>query len=183
MKKPKGEDVIFIAMVIISLIAIVYCLGLTVVKSIKENPIGLDDTLFVTYKPSVDLIKDIPKVIQTEFGSVYKTKDFDDEAIVKSVKVDVIKAEIDGKKKSFELSGIDVKYDVLSQRIKEGDTIHIDYGMNNNTYIYMSDGTMVQHWLLINGYAVVSNVEESHREDFEAIQTMAQEKKAGIWAE
>lgn len=180
MKKRKPEDVIFAILVFVSLISIVYCVATTVVETVKDNPISLDDTLFVSLKPSIELAKRIPQAIDSA-SNAYKIKEYDDECTISKVEYDTIEVLIGNHKRSYNLTGVELKYDVLGSRLKEGDMLHIDYvGLNAN--LYFRDGTMIQHWLLLNGYAIVSE-EGTSDEEFEQIQEMARERKVGYWAD
>lgn len=81
---------------------------------------------------------------------------------------------------------------IVKDKIKAGDKLSVEYDVQTEdkygrtlAYLYFSDGTMVQDWLLENGYAQVMTIQPNSKyaEHFAEIQHRAAENGAGLWAE
>ena len=82
--------------------------------------------------------------------------------------------------------------DIVKEKLKEGDRLSVEYDVQTEdkygrtlAYLYFSDGTMVQDWLLQNGYAQTMTIQPNSKyaEHFAEIQHRAAENGAGIWGE
>ncbi len=82
--------------------------------------------------------------------------------------------------------------ELVKEKISIGDTVYLEYDTSGTdrygrtlAYVYFSDGTMVQDWLLSNGYAKVYTCEPDtkYAEHFEELESLAKEQKVGIWNE
>lgn len=82
--------------------------------------------------------------------------------------------------------------DLLAGKAKNGDLVYIEYGAKENdnfgntlAYVYLSNGTMIEEWLLSNGYAKVVSVDPNNKYDvhFRELSDEARAKKAGLWSE
>lgn len=81
--------------------------------------------------------------------------------------------------------------EIVKQKIQAGDTLYVEYDVLSTdkygrtlAYLYFEDSTMVQEWLLENGYAQVMTVQPNckYAEEFAALQHTAAENKVGLWA-
>ena len=80
--------------------------------------------------------------------------------------------------------------DIVKEKLHKGDTVYLEFDTSETDrygrflcYVYFEDGTMIQDWLLENGYArtmtVAPNVK--YAEHFKEIQAKAAENKVGYW--
>lgn len=81
--------------------------------------------------------------------------------------------------------------DIVKNRVKAGDMVYIEYDeqkkdKNDNTlaYVYLSDGTMLEEWLLSSGYAnaVAEPPNIKYADRFQELAYKAYEDKAGLWS-
>ena len=81
--------------------------------------------------------------------------------------------------------------ELVKEKIKIGDTVYLEYDTSESdrygrtlAYVYFADGTMVQDWLLSNGYATVYTLEPDtkYAEHFEELELQAKEQDIGIWS-
>jgi len=81
--------------------------------------------------------------------------------------------------------------ELVKEKISIGDTVYLECDVSETdrygrmlAYVYFSDGTMVQDWLLSNGYAKVYTIEPDtkYAEHFEELELQAQEQGIGIWS-
>lgn len=81
--------------------------------------------------------------------------------------------------------------ELVKEKISIGDTVYLECDVSETdrygrmlAYVYFSDGTMVQDWLLSNGYAKVYTLEPDtkYAEHFEKLELQAQEQGIGIWS-
>lgn len=81
--------------------------------------------------------------------------------------------------------------ELVKEKIKIGDTVYLEYDTSESdrygrtlAYVYFADGTMVQDWLLSNGYATVYTLEPDtkYAEHFEELESQAKEQDIGIWS-
>lgn len=77
--------------------------------------------------------------------------------------------------------------EIVKQKIQEGDIIYIEYDVSLTdkygrtlAYLYFEDGTMVQEWLIENGYAQIMTIQPNtkYADRFIEIQRKTIEKKA-----
>lgn len=82
--------------------------------------------------------------------------------------------------------------ELVKEKISIGDTVYLEYDTSEAdrygrrlAYVYFADGTMVQDWLLSNGYATVYTLEPDtkYAEHFEELESQAKEQEVGIWNE
>lgn len=80
--------------------------------------------------------------------------------------------------------------DIVKSEIKEGDTLLIEYDVQKNdkygrtlAYLYFPDGTMVEEWLLNNGYANVATYPPNvkYADHFQELAHKAAVNKIGLW--
>ncbi len=81
--------------------------------------------------------------------------------------------------------------DIVKSTLQEGDTVYCEFDVNPQDkynrylcYVYFADGTtMIQDWLLSNGYAQVMTVQPNSKyaDHFVEIQRTAAENKVGLW--
>ena len=80
--------------------------------------------------------------------------------------------------------------EIVKDKIKEGDTLYIEYDVGKTdkysrtlAYVYFEDGTMVQDWLLENGYANVATYAPNvkYADHFVELAHTAAENKVGLW--
>lgn len=81
--------------------------------------------------------------------------------------------------------------ELVKEKISIGDTVYLEYDISGTdrygrtlAYVYFSDGTMIQDWLLSNGYATVYTLapDTKYAEHFEELELQAQEQEIGIWS-
>ena len=135
----------------------------------------------------------------------------DSAVITKVTDGDTYHVELDGEEIKVRLIGVDTPESVapesyrkentaegskVSELVKEkisiGDTVYLEYDTSEAdrygrrlAYVYFADGTMVQDWLLSNGYATVYTLEPDtkYAEHFEELESQAKEQEVGIWNE
>lgn len=80
--------------------------------------------------------------------------------------------------------------DIVKNEIKEGDTLLIEYDVQKNdkygrtlAYLYFTDGTMVEDWLLNKGYANVATYPPNvkYADHFQELAHQAATNKIGLW--
>ena len=80
--------------------------------------------------------------------------------------------------------------EIVKDKIKAGDTLYIEYDVGKTdkydrtlAYVYFEDGTMVQDWLLKNGYANVATYPPNvkYADHFVELAHTAAENKVGLW--
>lgn len=80
--------------------------------------------------------------------------------------------------------------EIVKDKIKAGDTLYIEYDVGKTdkydrtlAYVYFEDGTMVQDWLLKNGYANVATYQPNvkYADHFVELAHTAAENKVGLW--
>lgn len=80
--------------------------------------------------------------------------------------------------------------DIVKAKLQKGDTVIVEYDVSktdryNRTlaYLYFEDGTMIQDWLLVNGYAQVMTIQPNSKyaDHFAELQHEAAENKIGLW--
>lgn len=80
--------------------------------------------------------------------------------------------------------------DIVKDKITEGDILYIEYDVEETdkygrtlAYLYFPDGTMIQDWLLENGYANVATYPPNvkYSEHFSELSHTAMENKVGLW--
>lgn len=100
--------------------------------------------------------------------------------------------EIDEKETVINLNGIEIskKYsDAIETALKQMPVLYIEYedNLTDNAdsivgYLYFTDGTMVQKWLLEKGYAEFSEKSNSrYKDELIDIENKAKENKIGLW--
>lgn len=85
--------------------------------------------------------------------------------------------------------GVDVSA-AVKEKIHSGDTVYIEYDIQTEdkygralAYLFLSDGTMIQDWLLEQGYANVATYPPNtkYAEHFADIAHKAMENHIGLW--
>lgn len=80
--------------------------------------------------------------------------------------------------------------ELVKEKVLEGDTLYIEYDVSPTdkygrtlAYLYFPDGTMVQDWLLQNGYANVATYAPNvkYADHFSELAHAACEEKVGLW--
>lgn len=80
--------------------------------------------------------------------------------------------------------------DIVKEKFLEGDTLFLEYDVSPTdkygrtlAYVYMEDGTMIQDWLLQNGYARTATYPPNvkYADHFSEVQHEAAESKTGLW--
>lgn len=80
--------------------------------------------------------------------------------------------------------------EAIKNKLHEGDTVLIEFDTSETDrygrflcYVYFEDGTMVQDWLLENGYARTMTIAPNikYADHFKEIQKKAAEDKVGFW--
>lgn len=80
---------------------------------------------------------------------------------------------------------------IVKEKIRKGDTLYVEYDISKTdkygrtlAYLYFEDGTMVQEWLLENGYAQCVTIQPNSKyaNRFAEIQHNAVENGIGLWA-
>jgi micrococcal nuclease len=79
---------------------------------------------------------------------------------------------------------------LVKERLTEGTVLYVEYDVSKSdkygrtlAYLYFEDGTMIQKWLLENGYAQVMTVQPNSKyaDEFAKIQHTAAVNKTGLW--
>ena len=80
--------------------------------------------------------------------------------------------------------------DIVKDKLKAGDKVYIEFDVSPEDkynrllcYVYFEDGTMIQEWLLKNGYAKTMTIQPNSKyaDRFAEIQHEAAENKVGLW--
>lgn len=80
--------------------------------------------------------------------------------------------------------------EIVKEELREGDKLTLEYDVQTKdkygrvlAYLYFEDGTMVQEWLLQNGYAQVMTIQPNckYAERFVEEEQKAISKRIGIW--
>lgn len=129
--------------------------------------------------------------------------------VIRVIDGDTYELEISGEKQKVRLIGVDTPESVapsdyrtenteegkeVSQIVKEKfqdiDTVYVEYDVSPTdkygrtlAYVYFEDGTMVQDWLLENGYANTATYPPNvkHADHFAELAHTAAEQKVGLW--
>jgi micrococcal nuclease len=81
--------------------------------------------------------------------------------------------------------------EIIKDYLKQGDTVFLEYDIgrtdpNGNTlaYVYFKNGTMVQRWLISNGYVQTETVlpNNKYAAQFESLEQKAKDNQIGLWA-
>lgn len=79
---------------------------------------------------------------------------------------------------------------IVKDKVQKGDVFTIEYDQQQTdrygrtlAYLYFNDGTMLQDWLLKNGYANVATYKPNvkYKEHFESIAYQAYQNQTGLW--
>lgn len=82
--------------------------------------------------------------------------------------------------------------DIVKSKLHEGDTVFLEFDASTEdkygrmlAYVYLEDGTMMQDWLLENGYArtVTYPPNVKYADHFTEVQHKAAENSVGLWNE
>jgi len=128
--------------------------------------------------------------VRAKDGDTFVVKDSSNEITVRLIGVDtpesVAPASYDkenteeGKKVS----------EIVKNTLQEGETLYLEFDVSEKdkydrylAYVYFEDGTMVQDWLLENGYAQTMTIKPDvkYAERFAEIEKKAKEGKKGFW--
>ena len=80
--------------------------------------------------------------------------------------------------------------DIVKSKLHEGDTVFLEFDASTEdkygrmlAYVYLEDGTMMQDWLLENGYARTATYPPNvkYTDHFTEIQHKAAENNTGLW--
>lgn len=129
--------------------------------------------------------------VRAKDGDTYVVKSENgEEATVRLIGVDTpesVAPESYGKENTEE--GKEVS-DIVKDKLHEGDTVYLEFDVSSEdkygrmlAYVYLEDGTMMQDWLLENGYAKTMTIQPNSKyaEHFAEIQHKAAENKVGLW--
>lgn len=81
---------------------------------------------------------------------------------------------------------------IVKEKIKKGDTVFLEYDIEKSdkygrslAYVYFEDGSMVQEWLLENGYAQTMTIQPNSKyaDLFASVQKEAMKAQKGLWAD
>lgn len=161
-------------------------------------------------KPTVDeFSKRIEEISAEENKSSIENPEGDTVTLKRVVDGDTYIVDIDGKETKIRLIGVDTPESVapegykentesgklissiVKDYLKEGDKLIIEYDIGRTdtygrtlAYLYLPSGTMIQEWLLQNGYAQVMTIQPNSKyaDIFIEIEKQAMENKLGIWA-
>lgn len=213
------KTVLFGLLVLLSIIAIIYCLFSDLFPSVKkaienDNPIS---NIVEQNKDAISIVSELGEFVADSTGKLLpqipeettsnnpsqtaSPQKYDDTGIIQSV-VDgsTYIINIDGTDTTVCLIGISfdentesgvVVSEIVKAYLNQGDTVHIEYDLgrtdpNGNTlaYVYFSNGTMIQRWLLSNGYAYATPIQPNSKyaAQFESLEQKAKENKIGLWA-
>lgn len=80
--------------------------------------------------------------------------------------------------------------DIVKEKFTKGETVYLEFDVSETdkygrllAYVYFKDGTMVQDWLLSNGYARMMTVPPNvkYADHFHEIENEAARNKVGLW--
>lgn len=139
---------------------------------------------------SAGITKETGTVVRVVDGDTYVLNINGEETKVRLIGVDTPEsvAPADYSKENTE-EGKEVS-DIVKEKIQAGDKLAVEYDVSPTdkygrtlAYLYFDDGTMVQEWLLKNGYAQCMTIQPNSRyaDHFAEIQHEAAENKVGLW--
>lgn len=130
--------------------------------------------------------------------------------IVRVLDGDTYIVDIDGSETTIRLIGVDtpesvapdeyykentesgnIVSEIVKSYLNQGDTIFLEYDVGRTdpydrtlAYVYFQNGTMVQRWLLSNGYAQVMTIQPNSKyaAEFVTLEQKAMENEVGLWA-
>lgn len=133
---------------------------------------------------------DKANVIRVIDGDTYELKISNKKQKVRLIGVDTPEsvAPADYHKSNSE-EGKDVSQ-IVTEKFRNIDTIYVEYDVNHTdkygrtlAYLYFKDGTMVQDWLLENGYANIATYPPNvkYADHFKELSHTASENRVGLW--
>lgn len=178
-------------------------------KAADEYEENGDITAFQESIKSAPQEQNSSEKIKDTSASVSQSKETVKGTVVRVVDGDTYVLNIDGTEKKVRLIGVDTPEsvapadyskenteegkevsDIVKEKIQVGDILSVEYDVSQTdnygrtlAYLYFEDGTMVQEWLLKNGYAQCMTVQPNSKyaEHFAEIQHEAAENKVGLW--
>lgn len=184
MKKPKIENVLFYIAVLLALVIIVCCVISSVVKTVKENfsiKEEIKGTVFEDIAEASQIVAEMPSAFK---NGAYILATYDAEGSVISVGQNELLIEIESEEVTLKLLGVNMTAEGIKELSNRTDNLFfVKYAdrERQNAFIYFRDETMVQHWLLLNGYATVSDEPFIEKNEFQEIENIAKSNRAGIW--
>lgn len=139
-----------------------------------------------------DFISDLTKteVVRVKDGDTYVLKIDGEETTVRLIGVDTPESVAPSDYSKENTSEGKTVSEIVKQKLQPGDTIYIEYDVSKTdkygrtlAYLYFEDGSMVQEWLLQNGYAQVMTVQPNckYAERFAELEHTAAENNVGLW--
>lgn len=184
MKKPKIENVLFYIAVLLALVIIAYCAISTVVKSVKENLSIKEEIKGTVFEDIIDATKLMAEIPSAFNSGAHILETYDAEGNVTSVGQNKLLIDMGNKEVTLNLLGVNMTAEGIKALSSRTDNLFLIKYMDDNrqnALIYFRDGTMVQHWLLLNGYATVSEESFAGKNEFQEIENIAKLNKAGVW--
>lgn len=203
--KRKQKKFISIALISISSLIIGYCSISEILPSTKDLVKSYHSDNISNIVTGFDNFADLKNEVYNVF------QNFQQATVVRIKDGDTYVLKIQGEEKTVRLIGVDTPEsvapenyykenteegkkisDIVKEKIKINDTVYVEYDESLTdkygrtlAYVYFADGTMVQKWLLTNGYAKVMTVEPNtkYAELFEKYQSEAQQFEEGLWKE
>ncbi len=158
----------------------------TIGKAISDSKIPTDEKAL----SRLENIDDVGAVMRVVDGDTYIILINDTETRVRLIGVDTPESVApDNYSKENTSEGKDIT-DVVKDKIREDDILYIEYDVRETdkygrtlAYLYFPDGTMVQEWLLENGYANIATYPPNvkYAEHFKELAQTAAENKVGLW--
>lgn len=158
----------------------------TIGKAISDSKISTDEKAL----SRLENIDDVGAVMRVVDGDTYIILINDTETRVRLIGVDTPESVApDNYSKENTSEGKDIT-DVVKDKIREDDILYIEYDVQETdkygrtlAYLYFPDGTMVQEWLLENGYANIATYPPNvkYAEHFKELAQTAAENKVGLW--
>ena len=163
-------------------------------------------------KPTVDeFSRKINEISEKEQSGTYQSSKDDTVTLKRVVDGDTYLVDINGTETKVRLIGVDTPEsvapdnyykentesgslisDIVKDYLKEGDKLTIEYDIGRTdtygrtlAYLYFPSGTMIQEWLLQNGYAQVMTIQPNSKyaDKFVELEKQAMANKLGIWAD
>lgn len=156
----------------------------------KIIPDVSDTDLSETKSSALNNIDDIGTLVRVVDGDTYVIDTGGEEKKIRLIGIDTPEsvAPADYRKENT-AEGKEIS-DIVKDKITEGDILYIEYDVQETdrygrtlAYLYFPDGTMIQEWLLSNGYAnaVTYPPNVKYSEHFSELAHTAMENDIGLW--
>lgn len=186
--KLRQEKIMFIVVCGFAVLAVAYFLISNLVSSVSNTEYDIwSFPLFSGFQDDYEMASNIVENVGNNNMNEWDFPHIEASGTFVKCDKNTIIINVDNTNKELLLMGVDIPQSIslaelLDSRLDEGDTLLIDYE-DDSAYVYFENGTMVQNWLLVSGYAEVGKGDFSKKDDFLKSESVAKKNKVGIWKE